>query len=61
MTLGTIWACNDFTTDNGGTQIAPGSHRWEHEREPKPDELISSEMPAGSVLNYNSNFYHGGG
>lgn len=61
MTLGTIWACNDFTAENGATQIAPGSHRWAHEREPKPDELISADMPAGSVLIYTSNFYHGGG
>jgi ectoine hydroxylase-related dioxygenase (phytanoyl-CoA dioxygenase family) len=61
MTLATIWACNDFTAENGGTQIAPGSHRWAHEREPKPDEIVNAEMPAGSVLIYTSNFYHGGG
>lgn len=60
-TLATIWACNDFTAENGGTLIAPGSHRWAHEREPKPDEIISAEMPAGSALIYTSNFYHGGG
>ena len=61
MTLATIWACNDFTADNGGTQVAPGSHRWAHGREPKPEEIIAAEMPAGSVLIYTSNFYHGSG
>jgi ectoine hydroxylase-related dioxygenase (phytanoyl-CoA dioxygenase family) len=59
-TLATIWACNAFTAENGGTQIAPGSHRWEHDREPRPEEVINAEMPAGSVLIYTSNFYHGG-
>ncbi len=60
-TLATMWACNDFTAMNGGTQLAPGSHRWAHEREPKPDEVINAEMPAGSVLIYTSNFIHGSG
>ena len=60
-TLATIWACNDFTAENGGTLIAPGSHRWDHDRVPTDDEIISAEMPAGSVLIYTSNFYHGGG
>jgi len=60
-TLATIWACNEFTAENGGTQIVPGSHRWEHDRTPTDKEVIQAEMPAGSVLIYNSNFFHGGG
>lgn len=61
LTLATMWACNDFTAENGGTQLAPGSHRWAHERTPRPDEVINAEMPAGSVLLYTSNFIHGSG
>ena len=61
LTLATMWACNDFTADNGGTQLVPGSHRWPHDRKPKPDEVINAEMPAGSVLLYTSNLIHGGG
>ena len=59
--LPTIWALTDFTAENGGTQVAPGSHLWEHDREPYADEVINTEMPAGSVLIYTGGTYHGGG
>ncbi|MEM7342112.1 MAG: phytanoyl-CoA dioxygenase family protein [Actinomycetota bacterium] len=61
MTLATMWACSDFTARNGGTQLVPGSHRWDHDRTPEPGEVINAEMPAGSVLIYTSNFIHGSG
>ncbi len=61
VTLATMWACDDFTADNGGTLLAPGSHRWAHERRPRPEELVNAEMPAGSVVLYTSNFLHGSG
>jgi len=60
-TLATMWACNDFTAENGGTRIVPGSHRWKHDREPEDHEIIDAVMPAGSVLIYTSNFLHGSG
>lgn len=28
VSVATIWAVDDFTTENGATQIIPGSHRW---------------------------------
>ena len=28
VSIATIWAVDDFTTENGATQIIPGSHRW---------------------------------
>ncbi|MBW2500461.1 MAG: phytanoyl-CoA dioxygenase family protein [Deltaproteobacteria bacterium] len=57
-----IWALTDFTADNGGTRIVPGSHRFD--RRPGRDdapETIGVEMPAGSVLFYNGSLWHGGG
>ena len=57
----TMWALTDFTADNGATRIVPGSHRWEHDRAPYPDEIVAAEMPAGSVLVYTSGVLHGGG
>jgi ectoine hydroxylase-related dioxygenase (phytanoyl-CoA dioxygenase family) len=57
-----IWALTDFTADNGGTQIVPGSHRWD--RAPVPGErpeCITLEMPKGSAVVYNGSIWHGGG
>lgn len=61
MTLAAFWACNDFTAENGGTSLVPGSHRWPHDREPRPEEIVTTVMPRGSVLLYTSNLIHGGG
>ena len=61
MTLAAFWACTDFTAENGGTSVAPGSHRWDHDREPKPEEIVATTMPRGSVLVYTSNLIHGSG
>ncbi|MCU1361152.1 MAG: Phytanoyl-CoA dioxygenase [Ilumatobacteraceae bacterium] len=59
--LSTMWALSDFTADNGGTQVVPGSHEWEESREPFADEIVAAAMPAGSVLIYLSGTVHGGG
>lgn len=59
--MATMWAISDFTEANGGTCLAPGSHRWEHDREPFEDEVISVEMPAGSLMIYLGGVWHGGG
>ena len=61
MILATMWALSDFTEENGGTCVAPGSHLWAHERCPLPDEVLGTAMPAGSVLIYTGGTYHGGG
>jgi len=59
--LGTMIAVTDFTHDNGATRVVPGSAHWDAAREPKPGEIASAEMKAGSILVYNGTVVHGGG
>jgi len=59
--MSTIWAVTEFTRDNGATQIVPGSHKWEKEREPDDTEIAYAEMNPGSVLLYTGTVLHGGG
>ena len=54
----TIWALTPFTRENGATQVVGGSHRWEKQRQPEPDEIAYAEMSAGSVLCYNGTVLH---
>ncbi|HSV08875.1 MAG TPA: phytanoyl-CoA dioxygenase family protein [Candidatus Binatus sp.] len=39
VSVSTIWAVDPFTTENGATQIVPGSHRW-------PDAAIGRLLQA---------------
>jgi ectoine hydroxylase-related dioxygenase (phytanoyl-CoA dioxygenase family) len=57
-----MWALTDFTIDNGGTHIVPGSHRAD-DRPRRGDDpaTLQVEMPAGSVLFYSGSLWHGGG
>ncbi|MEX2626078.1 MAG: phytanoyl-CoA dioxygenase family protein [Ilumatobacteraceae bacterium] len=62
VALVAITALSDFTVENGGTRVVPGSHRAD--RRPRPDDAAdagSVEMTAGSVLIYNGSIWHGGG
>ncbi len=61
LILATMWAITDFTADNGGTLLVPGSHRWDADRKPEPDEIVSAEMPAGSMLVWLGGTFHGAG
>ncbi|MDP6377846.1 MAG: phytanoyl-CoA dioxygenase family protein [Pseudomonadales bacterium] len=54
-------ALDDFTRDNGGTRLVPGSCRWPAERQPQPEEIEYGELPAGSMLIWDGATYHGGG
>ena len=56
-----LWAYSDFKKENGATVIVPGSHKWPEDRKPAPGEMRYAEMPAGSVLVYQSSLLHGGG
>jgi len=68
MHLSTIWMLTEFTADNGGTYVLPGSHM--RSRNPvdshvagiDPDGEIDGQMqatgPAGSVFFYDSRMWH---
>lgn len=32
VSMSTLWAVDPFTSENGGTQVIPGSHRWSDEQ-----------------------------
>jgi len=61
LILATMWALSDFTADNGGTQLVPGSHRWGAGRTAEPHEIARAEMPSGSVLFWLGGTLHGAG
>jgi ectoine hydroxylase-related dioxygenase (phytanoyl-CoA dioxygenase family) len=57
-----MWALTDFTDENGGTRVVPGSHRFDHVPDLSRDyETIPVEMPAGSVMIFHGSLWHGGG
>jgi ectoine hydroxylase-related dioxygenase (phytanoyl-CoA dioxygenase family) len=62
-----LWLLDDFTPDNGATQVVPGSHRLA-KGSPRPMQQPESRHPdqklvlaeAGSVLVFNGHLWHGG-
>ena len=56
-----MWAITDFRADNGATLVVPGSHKWDKGRTATDDEVLSAEMPAGSVLFWLGGTLHGAG
>lgn len=56
----TIWAIDEFTADNGATDIIPGSHSW-GDRLPAGEERQPVVMPAGSCVFFVGTLWHGGG
>lgn len=54
-------AVSEFTADNGGTLVIPGSHTWDDERVPDVAEAVPTEMRPGSALLWLGSVYHGGG
>ena len=59
--VSTIWAFDDFTENNGATEVIPGSHRWSEDRQPREAEAIKVLMPAGSVIVFDGALIHRGG
>jgi hypothetical protein len=56
-----ICAVTDFTTENGGTLVIPGSHLWDDERRPQMSEAMPTVMKAGSALIFLGSTFHAGG
>lgn len=60
--LSVIWAIEDFTAENGATELIPGSHRWALEH---PDErehrTVQAVMQSGSALIFDAALWHRGG
>ena len=58
------WMLDGFTEDNGATRIVPGSHRADGSFPPKDrtiPHIATPTGPAGSVLLFNGQCWHGGG
>jgi len=75
VSVSTIWALDDFTAANGGTEVIPGSHLWGDDPVAKtyktdPDapvdtglanRLVPIEMRAGSLVFFAGTLLHRGG
>ena len=62
VVVNSMWPLDDFTAENGATRLIARSHKWADERLPGPTDAVSiAEMPAGSVMFYLGNLWHGGG
>ena len=58
--IGWFVAGKDATFENGCTRLIPGSHLWEHERQ--PDDALRSyvELKRGDAFMMFASCYHGG-
>ncbi len=63
VSISTIWAVDDFTAENGATEVIPGSHRWGQGELPEADDarVVPVVMPAGSVVVFHGTLWHRGG
>lgn len=59
--VSTMWAFTEFTSENGATRVALGSHLAEGRPRFDESELSVAEMAAGSALFYTGSVMHGAG
>ena len=62
--MNTIWPLHDYTIDNGATRLVPGSHQSHLHEPPEGFEVkheVQALVPAGSVIIFNGQLWHGGG
>jgi ectoine hydroxylase-related dioxygenase (phytanoyl-CoA dioxygenase family) len=62
-----IWLLDDFTHDNGGTRVVPGTHRLTRPIDKslanpgsRHPQQIQVQAPAGSALVFNGHLWHSG-
>lgn len=62
LTMNVMWMLCDFTDENGGTRLVPGSHLRTEEppRSPVP-ETVAGTGPAGTALIFDGRVWHGTG
>lgn len=59
-----MYMVTDFTAENGGTRIVPGSHLsgWQPDQAvPHPVETVAAEGPAGSAVIFEGRTWHAAG
>src|SRR5579871_5073148 len=56
-----MWMLDDFTDENGGTRLIPGSHLRPRQADDTPDRTVAAEAPAGSALVFDGRLLHGTG
>jgi ectoine hydroxylase-related dioxygenase (phytanoyl-CoA dioxygenase family) len=62
MGVSAIWAIDDFTDDNGATEVIPGSQLWGDEAPDPNDERVRQiTMPSGSAVVFLGTLLHRGG
>ena len=62
--LNVFFLLDDFTAENGGTHLVPGSHRWPEEHSIKPPArgtISELSAPAGSIFAFDGRIFHGTG
>ena len=62
--MNTVWMLDEFTEEIGATRVIPGTHRSGMGQPPEGLELkhvVTALAPAGSVLVFNGQTWHGGG
>ena len=61
LVITVAFALDDFTQENGSTELIPGSCLWTEDRKPLEREIVQVEMQAGSILIWDGATYHRGG
>jgi ectoine hydroxylase-related dioxygenase (phytanoyl-CoA dioxygenase family) len=61
--LGVMWALDEFTGDNGATQVLPGSHRSPDSPSPEffDRNFVRLTCPAGSMIVFDGRLFHRAG
>ncbi len=63
LAVSVIWAIEEFTAENGATELVPKSHQWasRHPDDAPCEEVLQAIMPAGSALLFDGALWHRGG